>query len=137
MKNMREVVSNALVIGGLLTTGGSAVDAIKNTTLLAELNRHDANIEQMQHKYSIQVQCYPTGLFSGGSSVGAECFDDVIGVERGAREDQILKLYSDELAQLQAKNPINPRAKRDGAIGLLGLLIGAAGSLVPETKKRK
>ena len=92
MKNMREVVSNALVIGGLLTTGGSAVDAIKNTTLLAELNRHDANIEQMQHKYSIQVQCFQTGLFSGGSSVGAECCDYVICVERGAREDQILKL---------------------------------------------
>lgn len=122
MKNIHEILSNVAVIGGLLTSAGSAVDAYVNKALFKEMAQRSAVTEQLEAKYGITEEC----SFSPFSGPSGTCFDRAQGKTQ-EEEEIILDEYQRELNIAQGNIPMNPRGYIDVAGFTSGILVASGG----------
>ena len=138
MKNMRSLVSNGLMIGGLLTTVGSAVDSAQNSALQKEFQQRQVVTDLMQDIYGVHKECssYGGGMWAGGFIA---CTDEVEGNHSENEERDILERFSqdlnDHLGEIPHDSQAHTRGLRDG-LGLVGGLgVAAAGLNIRRRKE--
>lgn len=117
MKNVRKIVSNGLIIGGLLTSAGSLVDNALNTAFRRESQARAKALFEIDRKYRVGIECTP----GGASSV---CGTVVYGRHTEEERRAILRAHNAELSVRLSAIPTNQaaraRAERDG----LGMVVG-------------
>lgn len=124
MANVRRIVGNLSMIGGMLTSAGSLVDNALNTAYQRESQaRFNANAE-VSKKYGVGIEC-TTG---GASSI---CGTVVYGRHTEEERRAILRAHGVELrARLSAiptDQAARARAERDGLGVMVGLGLIAGG----------
>lgn len=124
MVNVRKILGNTLMISGMLTTGGSLADSVRNSAYRRESQARFNILAELNKKYGVGMECTP----GGASSI---CYTVVYGRYAENERRAILDQYSEELgARLDAvpTDPVaNARAERDGLGFMVGLGIVAAG----------
>jgi hypothetical protein len=137
MKNMREMVSNALVIGGLITSGASTVDALRAASANKQYAQIHAIDDDLRQQYGVTDYCVPTGFFGGNP--GVDCSDIVPSAATEEQERTILDTYRQELKMASSKIPKDLVAERREHRGLAGLVLGSVGvvaAAILEKQKR-
>lgn len=132
MKNMREIAGNFTMIGGLLTSAGSVVDAVVNKALIHELNQRSRITETVGAKYGVEQEC--TGsIFSSPATF--TCFDVVSG-KTAEEEKKILDQYKKDLTEEQNKLPMNTRGYGDLIGFTAGIVVVAGGNALKQKKEK-
>lgn len=137
MKNMREIASNALMIGGILTMGGSTVDLLKSIATNRQYAQIQTIDEDLRKQYGVTENCVTVGLFSGSPS--ENCSDRVYEATTVDQERIILANYHQELATRSKKIPRDFAAERRSIRDIIGLFAGVGigiSSNLLEKKKR-
>jgi len=130
MKNIRETLSNALVIGGLLTTVGSAVDAVRTNNNSQETQQKLSITENLKNEFHVREDCDFTGVPSP-----PVCSDHVEGVSDSAEEELVLDEFRNELVSGLQQVPPDERARRRLTEDVGGMIAGAAVSILANEMK--
>lgn len=132
MKNIRETLSNALVIGGLLTTAGSAVDAMRTNQSSQETQKIQSITNELRNEFHVRQDCNFVGV--PGSVV---CSDHIGGAVNSIEEvfvlDEFRNKLSTELNQVQP----DQNARRQLAKDSVGMIAGAVVSLSVSRRKKE
>lgn len=134
--NIKETVARGLVIAGLATSGGSAVDfAQNNKALQQEMQTHSLINDSLRKQYGIETTCAPS--FDG---VGGACMDIALGDTPEERRATYLAYERERDEKFKATS--DPEAETRGvaeAAGFVGgILVAAfAGQGLPDSKEKK
>lgn len=132
MKNVRETLSNALVIGGLLATTGGAVDAVRTKRSSQETQQIQAITNKLRNEFRVREVCGFAG--APGSVV---CSDHVNDGHSSNEEALILDEFrnqlSTELSQVQPDQKARRRLVKDTVVMLAGEVV----SLFASIRKKK
>lgn len=131
--NGKELLSRAIVTGGVLLGGGSAVDfAVNNTAFMDQMNREIEISNAVDKKYGIEMECRP-GIADPGATV---CYDIVPSAKTTDEKNAVLTAAREETRVLQEAVQ-NPEAETRAAVELAGLLAGATLVAVGDARKSK
>lgn len=134
MANVRQIVSNGLAVGGLITMAASAVDAIAHN-LLDQLKLEGQISAALREKYGIESKCtVGGGAWGGGAST---CFDVVPGAATRQGEVKILAQYGQELDKQVKGIPGEARTERDGTVFISGGIALGARALLSQSEMKK
>ncbi len=110
------------MIGGLLTTVGSAVDAVRTNNSSQETQQRQSITTELTNEFHIHEDCNFTGV--PGSLV---CSDHVDGAINSAEEERVLNEFRDRLSTELNQIPPDQNARRRFAEDCAGM---AAGSVI-------
>lgn len=119
MKNIREALSNALAIGGLLTTLGSAVDAVRTNNSSQETQQRQFITDELRNEFHVREDCGFAGV--PGSVVCSDHIEDALD---SGKEAAILDEFRNELAKELRQVPPDQSARRRFAGDIAGIIAG-------------
>lgn len=131
MKNIRELVRNVLMIGGLSTAGVSFGDGLVASVADKEHQAFMSTRAELQEKYGVRTHCA-----SGGGPFETYCSDHVASVDE-SEESRILKAYYEELSEKVSAIPSDMAGRRRQGRDIAGLFGGLAITGLADRLKRK
>jgi len=132
MKNIRETLSNALAIGGLMTTVGSAVDFVRTDHNSPETQQRQSITDELRNEFHVRQDCGFAGV--PGSVV---CSDHIEGVTSADEEAIVLDEFGETLSTELSQVPKDQNARRRQVIDTVGVLAGEVIVLSADRIKRK
>jgi hypothetical protein len=107
------------MIGGLLTTVGSAVDAVRTNNSSQETQQSQSITDELKNEFHIHEDCNFTGV--PGSVV---CSDHVEGITDPAEEAVVLDEFRETLSNELSQVPKDQNARRRFAGDCVGMIAG-------------
>jgi hypothetical protein len=132
MKNIRETLSNALAIGGLVTTVGSAVDAVRTNSSSRETQQRQSITEEIRNEFHVRQDCGFVGV--PGSGV---CSDHIDGIFDSGEEELVLEKFRNELSAKLRQIPPDQGARRRFAGDCVGMIAGEVIALSAIGRKKE
>ena len=132
-RQAKQIISRALIVGGLATSAGSIYDHSQNKSLLDEHETRQKLTDEFREDRKIDEVC-TAGVFSQMPV----CYDVIEGKEAD-EEKRLLSEYRTELEEKLNKVPSDPEAHSRGvrdSAGMLGGAIVAAAGLYMRSKER-
>jgi hypothetical protein len=132
---MREIASNALMIGGMLTMGGSTVDLLKSISENRQYSQIQTIEEDLRKQYGVVDYCVPVGLFTG--SPGESCVDRAFDAQTPKQEREIISRFRQELDTRSKKVPRDPVQEHRSIRDMIGLLLGVGVGVSADVLEKK
>jgi hypothetical protein len=117
MKNMRETVNNALIIGGLVTSGAATIDSVRDGAL-SRVTREEARISnELRDEFGVTKSYWLEGV----------SWDVIPDAKNRCEEKTQLKEFYIRMSEETKKIPDEDRVNRDSKIALAGTIIASIG----------
>lgn len=127
MRSMHEMLSNIVIVSGLVLSAGSLHDALSVRTR-EQTAREDGMRTSLVQKYGIRTVCYPTPF-----SFGMYCEPTAPAARSTEEQERTLNQYRSDLAVYGLNRP--SRMGRDVIGALTGGLVTGAGVLARKRRR--